>query len=107
MHRHVLVIRGMINTYAAEDLVFQRVSGEISILKVEQADGNTFVKIEPNILDIPTLEGRLNTWMNSQMQYEHQLIWWNRNPEWFEDQAAETHGEAADRLLFHKDLYHG
>lgn len=98
MHSHTLIIRGEMNTLAAEDLVFDKVSGEICILKVERQDNTTMVRIEPNTLSISTVEGRLNSWMNSQMQYDHQLVWWNRNPEWFDD---ETHGEAADRLLFH------
>jgi hypothetical protein len=84
-YSHTLIIRGEITNYAAEELVFQKVSGEICILNVDRMDNTTVVKIEPNILTPQDLEGRLNTWMNSQLQYDHQLVWWNRNPEWFED----------------------
>lgn len=82
-HSHTLIIRGSMTRDAVEDLVWQRVSGEITILGVEPQDGNMLVRIDPNILQEAELEGRLNRWMNDQYYLDHQLVWWNRNPEWF------------------------
>ena len=82
MHTHIVVLRGLINTIRAEDIVFGHLT-EIAITGVETADGSTIVKIDSNGQPYPSLEGKLNSWLNSlpNKNTDNALVWWNRTEE--------------------------